>query len=70
MTIQLTYPAVDRFDPDPAIQEWLKDKKRKRIPGFMDRESKFRQVNYQWLVMNLWRDNEECKSAEILGNWI
>jgi len=24
MTIQLTGPAVDIFDPDPAIQEWLK----------------------------------------------
>jgi len=32
MTIQLTYPAVDKFDPDPAIQEWLKGRRRKRIP--------------------------------------
>ena len=25
----------------------------------------FRQLNYQWLVMNLWRDNDEhSKSAE------
>ena len=36
MTIQLTYPAVDRFDPDPAIQEWLKGRKRKNRRGFMD----------------------------------
>ena len=34
MTIQLTRPAVDKFDPDPAIQEWLKDSK--RIRGDLD----------------------------------
>ena len=36
MTIQLTGPAVDKFDPDPAIQEWLKGRKRKNRRGFMD----------------------------------
>ena len=36
MIIQLTCPAVDKFDPDPAIQEWLKGRKRKNRRGFMD----------------------------------
>jgi len=40
MTIQLTCPVVDKFDPDPAIQESLKDSKRKRRPGFIDSEPK------------------------------
>jgi len=40
MIIQLTDPAIDEFDPDPAIQEWLKDSKRKRRPGFMDAKPK------------------------------
>jgi len=29
MTIHLTGPAMEKFDPDPAIQEWLKDSKPK-----------------------------------------
>ena len=36
MAIQLTRPAVDRFDPDRAIQMKLKGSKRQRRPGFMD----------------------------------
>ena len=36
MIIQLTCPAVDKFDLDPAIQEWLKGRKRKNRRGFMD----------------------------------
>jgi len=40
MTIQLTYPVVDTFHPDPAIQEWLNGRKHKRRPGFMESELK------------------------------
>ena len=47
MTIQLTCPAVDKFDPDPAIQEWLKGRKRKRRPGFMDSEPKLKRARLQ-----------------------
>ena len=47
MTIQLTCPAVDKFDPDPAIQEWLKDRKHKRRPGFMDSEPKLKRARLQ-----------------------
>ena len=39
MTIQLTGPNADNYDQNPAIQEWLKDSKTKRRPGFMDRAS-------------------------------
>ena len=54
MTIQLTDPAVDEFDPDPAIQEWLKDSKRKRRPGFVDVGPKFKKNN----------NKEHSRSAE------
>ena len=69
MTIQMTDQAVDKFDPDPAIQEWFKRSNRKRRSGIMESEPKvkrnFRQLNYQWLVLNVWRDYEEhSKSAE------
>jgi len=38
MIIQLKCPAVDKFGPDPAIQEWLKGRKRKRRSGFVNSE--------------------------------
>ena len=47
MTIQLTCPAVDKFDPDPAIQEWLKGNKRKRRHGFVDSEPKLKRARLQ-----------------------
>jgi len=47
MTIQLTGPAVDMFDPDPASQECLKISKRKRRPGFMDSEPKLNMARLQ-----------------------
>jgi len=31
------------FDPDPAIQEWLKGSKHKRRPGFIDSEPKMKE---------------------------
>jgi len=45
MTIQLTCPAVDKFDP--AIQEWLKGSKRKRRAAFMDSEPKLKRARLQ-----------------------
>jgi len=47
MTIQLTRPIVDKFDPDPAIQEWLKGSKHKRRPGFMDSELQLKRARLQ-----------------------
>ena len=47
MTIQLAGPAVDTFDPDPAIQECLRDSKRKRRPGFVDSEPKIKMARLQ-----------------------
>jgi len=47
MTIQLTCPTVDKFDPDPAIQEWLTGSKRKRRPGFVHSETKLKRARPQ-----------------------
>ena len=47
MTTQLTCQDVDKFDPDPAIQEWLKGRKHKRRPGFMDSEPKLNRARLQ-----------------------
>ena len=47
MIIQLTCPAVDKFDPDPAIQEWLKGSKRKNRRGFMNNELKLKRARLQ-----------------------
>ena len=47
MTIQLTCPAVDKFDPDPAIQKWLKGRKSKSRPGFLDNETKLKRARLQ-----------------------
>jgi len=44
----LTGPAVDKFDPDAAIQEWLKGRKCKRRPGFMDSEPKLKRARLCW----------------------
>ena len=47
MIIQLTCPAVDKFDPDPAIQEWLKGRTRKMKPGSADSEPKLKRARLQ-----------------------
>ena len=47
MTIQLTGPAVDKFDPDPAIQKWLKSSTRRRRRGFIDSEPKLKRATLQ-----------------------
>ena len=47
ITIQLIYPGLDKFDPDPSIQEWLKGRTRKMKPGFADSEPKLKRARLQ-----------------------
>jgi len=47
MTIQLTCPAVDKFDPDLAIQELLMGSKCRRGHGFIDSEPKLKRARLQ-----------------------
>ena len=47
MTIQLTCPPFDKFDPDLAIQKWLKGSKHKRRLEFMDNEPKLKRTRLQ-----------------------